>query len=60
MHNEPRADKDTTTTLKTKLLLRIGILGISVGIALAIGVTGAIFAAYHYAKPGLPEAATVR
>ncbi|MEN7342412.1 MAG: penicillin-binding protein 1A [Pseudomonadota bacterium] len=46
--------------MKTKLLLRIGILGISLGTALAIGVAGAIFAAYHYAKPGLPEAATVR
>ena len=60
MHNEPRADKDSPTTLKTKLLLRLAVLGLARGLSAAIAITGAIYAAYHYAKPGLLEAATVR
>lgn len=32
----------------------------SLGLALLIAATGAVLAAYHYARPGLPDAATVR
>ena len=46
--------------MKTKLLLRLAVLGLALGLCAAIAISGAIFAAYHYAMPGLPEAATVR
>lgn len=60
MHNDQRADKDPKTTLKTKTLMRVSVLALTLGFALVIAVVGAILGAYHYAKPGLPEAATVR
>ncbi|MEM7612661.1 MAG: penicillin-binding protein 1A [Pseudomonadota bacterium] len=46
--------------MKTRLVLRLAVLGTALAIALGISVAGAILAAYHYAAPGLPEAATVR
>ncbi|MFK8053957.1 MAG: penicillin-binding protein 1A [Woeseiaceae bacterium] len=46
--------------MKTKTLFRYSVLAISLALAFGIAIAGAIFGAYHYAKPGLPEAATVR
>ncbi len=60
MHNTPGSDKDLKTTLKTKILFRLAVLGTSLGLAFAVSLTGAILAAYHFSRPGLPEAATVR
>ena len=60
MHNTPRSDKDMKSTLKTKLFFRVAVLGTTLGLALAISIVGAVLAAYHFARPGLPEAATVR
>ena len=60
MHNTPGTDKDRNPSLKYRIPIRIAVLGTAFAIALVIGAAGAVFAAYHYAKPGLPEAATVR
>ncbi|MEM9172087.1 MAG: penicillin-binding protein 1A [Pseudomonadota bacterium] len=46
--------------MNTRTLFRVAILGLTLGLVVAVGAIAAIFAAYHYAKPGLPDAATVR
>ncbi|MEL7309890.1 MAG: penicillin-binding protein 1A [Pseudomonadota bacterium] len=46
--------------MKRKILLRVVVMGGSLGLALLIAGVGAVLAAYHYAKPGLPDAATVK
>lgn len=60
MHNTAGTDKDINTALNTKFLLRTAIRGAALGGALLIGAVAAVLAAYHYAKPALPDAATVR
>ena len=60
MHNTPGTDKDRNLSLKYKILIRIAVLGATLGLSLMIGAAGAVFSAYHYALPNLPDAATVR
>ena len=60
MHNTPRPDKEQNSTLKRKTLLRVALVCTALGIAGVIAAVGAILAAYHYARPSLPDAATVR
>lgn len=60
MHNTLRPDKEQKLTLNRKMLLRVALVAGALGLAAVISATGAILAAYHYAKPGLPDAATVR
>ncbi|MEL6868468.1 MAG: penicillin-binding protein 1A [Pseudomonadota bacterium] len=60
MHNTASTDKDMNTALNTKFLLRTAIRGLTLATVAVIAGAAAVFAAYHYAKPGLPDAATVR
>ncbi|MEM6818283.1 MAG: penicillin-binding protein 1A [Pseudomonadota bacterium] len=46
--------------MNRKTLLRVGLVCGALGISAAVAATGAVLAAYHYAKPGLPDAATVK